>query len=40
MNEKIDIGDKENEIAEAKTVEIIEMDELFSYIKKKKTELT
>jgi len=39
MNEKIDIGDKENKIAEPKTVEIIEMDELFSYIKKKK-ELT
>lgn len=43
MNEKIekrDVGDKENEIAEAKRVEVIEMDELFSYIKKKKTELT
>ena len=36
MNEKIDIGDKENKIAEPKRVEIIEMDELFSYIKKKK----
>ena len=40
MNEKIDIGDKENKVAECKRVEIIEMDELFSYTKKKKTELT
>ena len=42
LDEKIQNTDctEENSVAEAKTTEIIEMDEFFDYIKKKKTGLT
>ena len=42
LDEKIQNTDytEENKIAETKPVEVIEMDELFDYIKEKKTELT
>ena len=42
LDEKIQNTDctEENSVAEEKTNEIIEMDELFDYIKEKKTGLT
>ena len=38
--QKTDIVDKENKSTKSKTVEEIEMDKLFAYIKDKKTEHT
>ena len=42
LDEKIENSDcaEEKETAETQTVDIIEMDELFAYIKEKKTKLT
>ena len=40
MNEKTEIVDEGEKICESKMVEEIEMDELFAYIKDKKTEHT